>query len=156
MATVVSHPNTTKELEIYARQQKVKDLLLQGFTQEQIAEKLDVSEKTIQRDVAEIRKADVEWMENLPKGEYQIRFRKIFQQHDKVINELWDLYDNTDDEKLKLKILETIGKMCGTKMLDSKHLFNARNQAFDCVRERSPIELSYGAGNRTIDYDKIK
>lgn len=155
MATTVSYPNTTKELEIYTRQQKVKDLLLQGFTQEQIAEKLGVSPKTIQRDVAEIRKADVEWMENLPKGEYQIRFRKSFQQHDKVVNELWDLYDNTDDEKLKLKILETIGKMCGTKMLDSKHLFDARDKAFHEVKMPSAFELSYGEG-RSIDYNKIK
>lgn len=154
MATSISYSKTPKELEIHTRQQKLMDLLLQGFTQEQIAEKLEVSLKTIQRDITELRKGAVDWMENLPRGEYQIRFRKIFQQHDKVINELWDLYDNTDDEKLKLKILETIGKMCGTKILDSKHLFDARNQAFEEVR--STIEQSYGIGNRHIDYNKIK
>ena len=62
---------------------------------------------------------------------------------------------NTDDEKLKLKILETIGKMCGTKMLDSKHLFDARNKAFNEVKVPSAFELSYGE-SRSIDYNKIK
>ena len=153
--TPIEKPKTTKELEICTRQQKMMDLLLQGFSQEQIAEKLDVSTKTIQRDIAELRKGAVEWMENLPRGEYQIRFRKIFQQHDKIINELWDLYDNTDDEKLKLKILETIGKMEGTKMLDSTHLFAARDKAFHAIKLPSEFELSFG-NDRSIDYDKIK
>ena len=45
-----SNQQTSKELEIYLRKQKVWDLTLQGFTQEEIAGKLDVSTKTISRD----------------------------------------------------------------------------------------------------------
>ena len=45
--------------------------------------------------------------------------------------------------------------MCDTKMLDSKHLFDARNKAFNEVKVQSAFELSFG-GSRHIDYNKIK
>jgi len=39
------------------RKRKVWELVLQGFTQQQIAEKFDLSLKTISRDIQELKKA---------------------------------------------------------------------------------------------------
>jgi len=98
----------SKESEIYIRKQKVWDFLTQGFTQQQIADKLQVSLKTIFRDFQEIKKESIEWMETLPKGEIQLYYKTTFELIDTSINEMWKLFEKTEDEKLKLNILRTI------------------------------------------------
>jgi len=63
MITETEQPQDKEE-----RKRRVWELVLQGFTQQQIAEKFDQSLKTISRDVQEIKKECAEWMEALPKG----------------------------------------------------------------------------------------
>jgi len=68
----------SKESEIFIRQQKVWDLFIQGFTQQQIADKLNVSAKTISRDFQQLKKESMEWMNALPEGEIQLNHKKKF------------------------------------------------------------------------------
>jgi len=78
---------------------------MQGFTQEDIAKEFGVSTKTISRAIHEIKKDSVRWMDTLPKGQLQIYHRANVESMEKVSVELWKLYEKTEDDDLKFKIL---------------------------------------------------
>jgi len=120
----------SKETEIYLRKQQVWSLITQGFTQEQIADKLNVSPKTISRDFQELKKESIEWMNALPDGEIQLHHKKNFEMIDKILQELWKIYGKTKDEKEKVRILSTIAQKCKmhTDMMDTKHLLEIRSR----------------------------
>ncbi len=147
----------SKESEIYIRKQKVWDFLTQGFTQQQIADKLQVSLKTIYRDFQEIKKESIEWMETLPKGEIQLYYKTTFELIDTSINEMWKLFEKTEDEKLKLNILRTIIEKCKLKvdLIDPNRLLKIRNTIHDELSPRNPFDNSFDFTRRKIDYEKI-
>jgi len=99
---------TTKESQMYVRKQKVWVLMKQGFPQEKIAKKLDVSTKTISRDVEEIKKDAVEWMDTLHKGQLQVYYRSDFETVENVNAELWEIFHGTKDQRLQSMILKGI------------------------------------------------
>ena len=114
--------------EIEQRKDEVVLLYLQGFSQELIAKKLGTSLKTISRDFQELKEKSIEWMEALPKGELQLYHRTNFEIVNKVTEELWKLYEETKDEKLKLKILSTVVQKRKTfaDMLAPKRILDSR------------------------------
>src|SRR3990172_5987596 len=105
---VEQEPQTSKELEIILRRQKVWSLHKQGFNQAEIAEKLGVSSKTIYRDFQDLKSEAVEWMNTLPEGEVQLHYKKSIEGVEQVIQELWKNYKNTKNESMKLRILALI------------------------------------------------
>jgi len=114
---------TKKELQMHFRKKKIWDLMMQGFSQDLIAKKLNVSPKTVSRDFKEIKKDSVQWMETFPRGQLQIYYRSDFETFDKVNSELWEIYRKTKDEKLKIKILSNIS---GNKVAHSKMLAQSK------------------------------
>jgi len=139
------------------RRNRVWNLLTQGFTQQQIADKLQVSPKTIYRDFQEIKKESIEWMETLPKGEIQLYYKTTFELIDTSINEMWKLFEKTEDEKLKLNILRTIIEKCKLKvdLMDPNRLLKIRNTIHDELSPRNPFDNSFDFTRRKIDYEKI-
>ena len=101
-------PQTSKEMEIILRRQKVWSLHKQGFNQAEIAEKLSVSGKTISRDFQDLKSEAIEWMNALPEGEVQLHHKKSIEGVEQVIQELWKNYKSTKDESMKLRILALI------------------------------------------------
>ena len=87
-----------KKSEIIYRRQEVWDLFTQGYNQLQIAKKLNVSYKTVARDLQELKKDARGWLENLDEGEIQIYQKKNFDTITRVSNELWKIFDNTKNE----------------------------------------------------------
>ena len=128
----------SKESEIYIRKQKIWNLITQGFTQEQIANKLKVSLKTISRDFQELKKESIEWMNALPEGEIQLHHKKNFEMIDRVIQELWKIFERTKDEKEKIRILNIIAQKSKlhTDMMDTKHILAVRIQMRQCARSK--------------------
>ena len=128
----------SKESEIYQRKQKIWNLITQGFTQEQIANKLKVSLKTISRDFQELKKESIEWMNALPEGEIQLHHKKNFEMIDRVIQELWKIFERTKDEKEKIRILNIIAQKSKlhTDMMDTKHILAVRIQMRQCARSK--------------------
>ena len=112
-----------KESEIYRRKQRVSNLYRIGYNQREIAKKLDVSLKTISRDFIELKKEAVQWMEALTEGEIQLVHKRNLEISETTYQELFKLYQKTNDDNFKLKILKQIA--VNSKMQDDK--MNARN-----------------------------
>jgi len=156
-----SNQQTSKELEIHLRKQKVWDLTLQGFTQEEIAGKLDVSTKTISRDAKEIKKDSIRWMDTLPRGQIQMYHRSNFETIERVIKELWQLFETTEDDKLKIKILKTISenRKIHANLMGRSDLVNLGNTLHEILSPaKGGIVLNdpYTPKRQEIDYDKIE
>ena len=128
----------SKQAEVFFRKQKIWNLITQGFTQEQIANKLKVSLKTISRDFQELKKESIEWMNALPEGEIQLHHKKNFEMIDRVIQELWKIFERTKDEKEKIRILNIIAQKSKlhTDMMDTKHILAVRIQMRQCARSK--------------------
>lgn len=147
----------SKQLEIHLRKQKIWNFLTHGFTQQQIADKLEVSLKTISRDYREIKIESMEWMETLPKGEIQVYYKTTFELIDTSINEMWKLFEKTEDEKLKLNILRTITEKCKLKvdLMDPNRLLKIRNIIHDELSPRNPFSSPFDAKRTSIDFEKM-
>ncbi len=155
-----STQKTSKELETYLRRQKVWDLTLQGFTQEQIAEKLDVSTKTISRDAIEIKKDSIRWMDTLPRGQIQMYHRSNFETIERVIKELWQLFETTEDDKLKVKILKAIteNRRTHANLLERSDLMNLGNTLHEIISPAKGgmiFDDTFAKKRQEIEYDKI-
>jgi len=156
-----SNQRTSKELEIHLRKQKVWDLTLQGFTQEEIAEKVDVSTKTISRDAKEIKKDSIRWMDTLPRGQIQMYHLSNFETIERVNKELWKLFETTEDDKLKVKILKTIADNRKThanllERSDLMHLGNTLHQVLSPDKGGMVFDDTFASKRQEIDYDKIE
>lgn len=101
-------PQISKKLNVMQRRENVWTMLRMGMSQEKIAERLDVSVKTISRDYQELKNEAVEWMNTLPEGELQIHYKKSIEDVESIIRELWRIWNNTKDESMKVKILAQI------------------------------------------------
>jgi len=155
-----SNQKTTKELEIQIRQQKVWDLTLQGYTQEEIGKKLDFTPKTISRDIKEIKKDSIRWMDTLPRGQIQMYHRSNFETIEKVTKELWELYDITMDLKLKVKILKTIPEIrkIHTNLMvrsDLIKLSDTLHETLSPAKGGIVFDDTFGLKRQEIDLDKI-
>jgi len=118
------------QIGIEVRKQKVWSLYKQGFAQQQIADKLDVNIKTISRDFQELKQESKEWMETLPDGEIQLLHKKNFDMIDKVLQELWNIFETTKDDNKKIRILNIIAQKCKmhVDMMGANHLLEVRRR----------------------------
>jgi len=150
-----SEPESQQEKE--ERKRQVWNLVLQGYTQQQIAEKFNVSLKTISRDFHELKKESAEWMETLPKGQIQMYHKSNFEVFEKVNMELWKLYEQTEDEKLKLKILNTIAekRKLQVYLLDPKHLLQVRESIHNELAPKTSLTDIMTGVRTQIDFENI-
>jgi len=146
-----------KQQQIVARQEKTWDLKLQGFSNEQIAQKLDVSTKTVVRDLCDLKKKSAEWMERLPKGEIQLFHRTNFEIAAKITNELWKLYEESKDEKQKLAVLTKLAQARKTlsDITEPKKILELRESINKELARISETELLMGVRRKEIDYNKL-
>lgn len=92
----------------------IRDLLIRGYSQEKIAEKLNVSPRTIRRDVRKVREGSKYWLENLAKDEFVSIYHETL---DGVKLDLMTLNDMLEedstkkDPNLRLKILKQISEV---------------------------------------------
>ena len=151
---------SVQPLEKEERKSQVWDLTLQGFTQEEIAEKLDVSTKTISRDAKEIKKDSIRWMDTLPRGQIQMYHLSNFETIERVNKELWKLFETTEDDKLKVKILKTIADNRKThanllERSDLMHLGNTLHQELSPDKGGMIFDDTFAPKRQEIDYDQI-
>ena len=96
------------------RKLQVQELLVEGYTQEKIAEKLNVSISTVERDVRKLRGNTQRWLDELfPKKMVQIYREGL----DGIQKDMMTLRDMLEEESVKtniplrLKILKDISEL---------------------------------------------
>jgi len=90
------------------RRIKAQELLFSGFSIEKIAEKLEVSSKTISRDVKWIRDNNKNWLEDLAERGFAQEFRETLEGYKQDIMRLQEMQEECKDQNLRLKIIKTI------------------------------------------------
>lgn len=90
------------------RRVKVQELLFSGFSIDKIAEKLQVSSKTISRDVKLVRENNKNWLEDLAETGFVQEFRETLEGYKQDIIRLQEMQENCKDQNLRLKIIKTI------------------------------------------------
>lgn len=121
------------------RRLMVQDLLIEGYTQVKIAEKLNVSISTVEDDVRKFRESNERWLEDLfPKKLVHI-FREGLEGIKKdmlTLREMLDEESVKNDVPLKLKIIKSISELRGdylqmltkTPFVWSANLFVKKNE----------------------------
>lgn len=87
---------------------QVRELMMAGYTQDKIAEKLNISKRTIARDMQKIKIGAEQWLENLANYDFVDKYRQTLEGFDYDRTRLEELYTSTDDVALKHKIIESI------------------------------------------------
>jgi len=120
-----------KSQEVFLRRKQVWHYYTQGYNQIQIAEKLKTSVKTVQRDFKNLRKESVDWFNMLRHGEIQFHHKSNYDSIQNITNELWKIYEKTEDEEKKLKILNMISRKTeiSSKIL-SKEIYPTNCETF--------------------------
>lgn len=95
------------------RKEMVHTLLLQGYSQEQIAGKLNISDRTVRRDMRKIQGGSKYWFENLAKGELVNLYHETLNALKLDLTELNEIKEEASVKKdpyLKLKIIKQISE----------------------------------------------
>jgi len=130
---------TPKAYEIHTRKSKILRYRSLGHTEEDIAERLCVSPKTVSRDIKELKNEAIEWLDSLPDGEIQLILKKSFENIYKVISELKKIYNRSNDDRIKIRVLDQIAqkyKMI-SDMMDKKDLLKLRIRLDDILHPSS-------------------
>jgi transposase len=93
------------------RRLQVQELLLNGFTQERISEKLNISVSTVARTVKKIREGSTQWLTNLAEKDIAHIVRESLQGLQQDLMRLHDMLEDpvvTKDIKLQLQIRKEI------------------------------------------------
>jgi len=98
---------TEEKLSKLERQKQAYTLHLQGYQNNETAEKLNVSLSTIEKDLHEIREDAGNWFKEISKSGLGKSLVDAFLQIDEAQKELWRLYRTGKDES-KPKILDEI------------------------------------------------
>ncbi len=126
--------STDTQQRIEERQNEVYLLRLRGLTNKQIAEKLNVSLSTVEKDLHEVKTNVVKTFKVFQDAGVLEAFQDACGQIDMVQRELWNLYDSTHIEN-KLKILNTLRENAASKLeiyeivpRNSRLLFESRQR----------------------------
>jgi len=93
------------------RNLQVQELILSGYTQEKIAEKLNISISTVVRTIKKQRNSSKQWLENLAQNDYANIYREAlagFQQDLMYLNDLLENPTIQNNIKLQLQIRKAI------------------------------------------------
>ncbi len=93
---------------------EIQELVLSGYTQEKIAEKLNISISTVTRAIRKQRNSNKQWLENLAQKDYANIYREAlagFQQDLMHLNDLLEDPKIQDNIKLQLQIRRTISEI---------------------------------------------
>lgn len=90
------------------RRLQVQELLFSGYSNKMISKKLDISTKTVSRDIQWIRDNNQNWLEDLAQNGFAQEFREIIEGYKQDIMRLQEMQEKCTDDNLRLKIIRTI------------------------------------------------
>lgn len=93
------------------RRLQVQELLFSGFTHEKISQKLEISTKTVTRDIQWIRENSQNWLEDLAGTNYAHIFRETLEGYKQDIMRLYEMLEKCEDDNTKIRIIKTISDL---------------------------------------------
>ena len=136
-----------KGSEIFYRKQQVAYYFIQGYNQSQIAEKLDISTKTVYRDLSDMKNESYEWFSGFCTGGILFYHKRNFDCNDKIMTELWKVFESTESEAMKLKVLDSIGDKARSSSEMLSESYNLKNIG----NTFSPLGFRYRPINEETD-----
>ena len=104
--------NSPRKVDL--RRKQVSALLAQAVTEEEIAQKLNVYQSTISRDIKHLKVLSQRFVYDLAKSDLAFYYKQSIDGIQKVNKKAWELYrnqNNTNDMKIKLPALK-LAKEC--------------------------------------------
>ncbi len=109
--------NETPNTALTERRQKVLELYSKGYTQQQIAKEVEVSQSTVSRDLTELEELTKKQLMGLAQHAYALTLSKVLNGFEALIKAAWDLLEEKKDPRvlpilamLYEKLLEHIAK----------------------------------------------
>jgi transcriptional antiterminator len=100
---------TAHNFKIEERRRKVASLLAQSLTETEIAQKLEVDQSTISRDVQELKKLSQQFVYDLAKSDLAYYYKHCIDGMEEVKRKAWEMFRNNSlSEKDKLLALKLI------------------------------------------------
>ena len=113
---------TYEKEKIRSRQHEVNILHLQGLNNNEVADKLQVSESTVEKDLHYIRQEAQSWIEEFRTAGINYSYRCSYEQLEQIQRELWKKYQEEKDPKLQLRILNSLAD----KIVKSSNIIKAK------------------------------
>ncbi len=90
------------------RRLQVQELPFSGYSYEKISQKLEISTKTVARDIKWIRNNNKNWLEELAENGFAQEFRETIEGYKQDIMRLQEMQENCTEDNLRLKIIKAI------------------------------------------------
>ena len=88
------------------RNLEIQNLVLSGYTQERIADKLNISVSTVARAVKKMRNSSKQWLQNLAEKDYANIYREALEGFQQDLMNLNDMLEDPQVQKnVKLQLI---------------------------------------------------
>jgi HTH domain len=106
--------NNYVSLKTRLRRKQVASLLAQARTEEEIAEKLEVDQSTISRDIKYLKVQAQEFVYDLAKTDLCYYYKKSIDGLEEVNRKAWEIYRDNINMQTKLSALKLVGETSET------------------------------------------
>jgi IS30 family transposase len=137
--------------KVELRRKKVASLIAMAATEEEIAEKLNVDQSTISRDIKHLKVVSQRFVYDLAKSDLAFYYKQSIDGIQEVNKKAWEMYRNQNNTDMKIKLLALkLVKECNEAIFSlfsqGPSIMNIR-----ALEERvNKIESLSGSGNRQV------
>jgi IS30 family transposase len=137
--------------KVELRRKKVASLIATAATEEEIAEKLNVDQSTISRDIKQLMVVSQKFVYDLAKSDLAFYYKQSIDGIQEVNKKAWEMYRNQNNTDMKIKLLALkLVKECNEAIFSlfsqGPSIMNIR-----ALEERvNKIESLSGSGNRQV------
>jgi DNA-binding transcriptional regulator LsrR (DeoR family) len=155
----VEHDYDDKEKDrLYWRRSKVQELSSQGHNQREIAQILQVSNGTVNRDLSILRQQAKDNIKKYIDERLPEEYEKCLVGLTAILREAWNIAQNTEDKREKIQAL-SLAKECYSMKLDLLTNATVVDDAIRFVSQKSKLKSFSGTSDeesKEPDYYEIK
>jgi IS30 family transposase len=137
--------------KVELRRKKVASLIAMAVNEEEIAEKLNVDQSTISRDIKHLKVVSQKFVYDLAKSDLAFYYKQSIDGIQEVNKKAWEMYRNQNNTDMKIRLLALkLVKECNEAIFSlfsqGPSIMNIR-----ALEERvNKIESLSGSGNRQV------